>query len=90
MSLLTPPTDRKRFFHDWTREPLPPDLILTPFQQFLRNLDWTKSTVGPMCNWPNLLRQLVLLIERDPVPCAIYWGDEQTAIYNEAYVEMGL
>jgi hypothetical protein len=79
MSSVTPPTTR-RFFHDWTRDPLPPDLVLTPFQQFIRSRDWSTSPVGRMGNWSNTLRQMVLLIERDPVPCALYWVSDAGVI----------
>lgn len=68
MSKGVPPTTR-RIFHDWTRDPLPPSLVLTPYQRFIRDdVDWNKSPVGPMAQWPPLLRQMVLFIERDPVP----------------------
>jgi hypothetical protein len=86
MASATPPTTRPRF-HDWTRDPLPSDLVLTPFQQLIRSLNWAESPLGLMRNWPNLLRQMVLLIVRDPAPGAVFWGEEQTIIYNEAYVE---
>lgn len=68
MSKRAPPTPR-RIFHDWTRDPIHPDIVLTPFQQWMRDdVDWNKSPVGPMAKWPPLLRQMVLLIVRDPVP----------------------
>jgi hypothetical protein len=74
----------RRCHHDWTRNPPPPNL--TPFQEFTRNVDWEKSPLGPMDSWPAQLRQTVLLIVADPSPAVVYWGDEMTIVYNEAYV----
>ena len=37
--------------------------------------------------WPAQLRQMVLLIMADPNPAVVYWGDEMTIVYNEAYVD---
>ncbi|QDS77374.1 hypothetical protein FKW77_005719 [Venturia effusa] len=75
----------RRVFHDWTRDPLHPDIVLNPFQRFMReDVDWSKSTVGPMAKWPPSLRQMVLLIERDLVPSVLIW-EEHAIIYNEAY-----
>ncbi len=68
---------------DWTRNPAPPDL--TPFQQFTRDVDWKNSPLGPMDSWPAQLRQLVLILMADPTASVVYWGEEQTIVYNEAY-----
>jgi hypothetical protein len=84
MASAASPSSRPKKFHDWTRDPLPPDLIITPFQQFIRSVDWNKSPVGPMNKWPNWLRQQVLFLVKDPAPAAVYAGQEQTVIYNEA------
>ncbi|KAF2663979.1 hypothetical protein BT63DRAFT_444408 [Microthyrium microscopicum] len=75
---------RPRF--DWTRNPPPANL--TPFQEFTRNVDWANSPLGPMEEWPAQLRQMVLLIMADPLPAVVYWGDETTIVYNEAYVPL--
>lgn len=75
----------RRKFHDWTSKNLPLDYPLTPFQRFTRNIDWSRSPLGPMENWPHQLRQMVLLICADPQPAVVYWGKDQTIVYNEAY-----
>lgn len=76
------PSPRPRNF-DWTRDPPPPNL--TPFQTLTRNVDWSSSPLGLMASWPLQLRQMCCLIMADPTPAVIYWGDEATNIYNEAY-----
>ena len=72
--------------HDWTRDTLPPGFELTPWQRFMRDLDWSLSPLGLMASWPLQLRQMVLLITQDPQPAAVYWSDRHIHIYNEAYV----
>jgi hypothetical protein len=84
---LVPPNSRKpRRIFDWTRDPAPENL--TTHQAFIRNVDWTASPLGPMDQWPDQLRQMVLAIVADPSPAVIYWGDSQTIIYNEAYIPL--
>jgi PAS domain-containing protein len=72
---------------DWTRDDYPLDQ-LTSYQKFVRDVDWTKSPVGPMDQWSDQLRQTVILVMADPNPATVYWGDTQAAIYNEAYIEL--
>lgn len=85
MSKRAPPTPR-RIFHDWTRDPIHPDIVLTPFQKFIRDVDWNASLIGPMNQWPAWLRQQVLIMVADSKPSAIFVGDHQSVIYNESYV----
>jgi signal transduction histidine kinase len=70
---------------DWTRDVIPPEFQLTPWQSFMRDLDWSQSPLGLMASWPFQLRQMVQLITEDPQPAVICWGDLQTIVYNEAY-----
>jgi PAS domain-containing protein len=75
-----------RKIFDWISHP-PPEYI-TPFQQFIIDVDWNKSPLGPMETWPAQLRQMVLIVVADPTPAVVYWGDEATIVYNEAYTEL--
>jgi hypothetical protein len=94
---------RQRKTFDWTREPRPDNI--TPFQKFILDVDWEKSPLGPMKQWPAQLRQMVLLIVQDPSPAGecchlnlpgkllitllvVYWGDDATIVYNEAYTQL--
>ncbi|RDI88308.1 hypothetical protein Vi05172_g2034 [Venturia inaequalis] len=87
MSKRSPPTAR-RIFHDWTRDPLHPDIVLTPFQKLMRDVDWNSTLVGPMNQWPAWLRQQVLMMVTDSKPACILVGDHQTIVYNEAYSKL--
>ncbi|PVH76512.1 hypothetical protein DL98DRAFT_592105 [Cadophora sp. DSE1049] len=76
---------RRRLF-DWVSEPQLESI--TPFQRFIMDVDWEKSPLGPMQKWPAQLRQMVLLVVQDPSPAVVYWGDDSTIVYNEAYTKL--
>jgi hypothetical protein len=38
-----------------------------------------------MKNWSVQFREIVNLVMRNPHPCSLFWGEELTMIYNEAY-----
>lgn len=77
-SPIDPTTEgpRPNLCHDWMRQDLPPDFELTPWQHWMRGIDWSASPLGPISSWPLLLRQFVLHITQDPNPAAVYWGHE--------------
>lgn len=52
---------------------------------FVRGVDWTNTPLGPMKLWTVQFRELVNLLMRNPHPAALFWGEELTMIYNEAY-----
>lgn len=62
-----------------------PKGVLTEHTIFIRNIDWASTPLGPMSTWSSSLREIVNLIIRNPFPCALFWGEELTVIYNEAY-----
>ena len=67
----------KRKILDWLSHPNYKDL--SDFQQFVVDLDWTKSPLGPISTWTPQLHQMVLLVMSDPTPAAVYWGEENTS-----------
>ncbi|KAG9249258.1 hypothetical protein BJ878DRAFT_532 [Calycina marina] len=69
---------------DWTR--LPITAALSRHCQFARSIDWASTPLGPIENWGFDLRAMCNLIMGSPHPAAMYWGDEFTVIYNEAYI----
>ncbi|KAI9648389.1 hypothetical protein NHQ30_003022 [Ciborinia camelliae] len=69
---------------DWTRLPL--SAALPRHIQFTRNINWSATPLGPMKNWSYDLRAMCNLIMASPHPAAMYWGADETAIYNEAYI----
>ena len=60
---------RRRLF-DWISEPQLESI--TPFQRFILDVDWERSPLGPMQQWPAQLRQMVLLVVQDPSPAGKY------------------
>jgi hypothetical protein len=58
---------------DWTTNL---DLPVSDFCQWLRDYDWASTRLGPMREWPPLLRQLVCQITSHPDPKVILWGPD--------------
>ncbi|GAB7337795.1 hypothetical protein MBLNU457_4206t1 [Dothideomycetes sp. NU457] len=70
---------------DWIQQPeLPSD----PWLLYLRNFDWTKTTLGPMHTWPFGLRARVVTIMACQEPRFILWGEDMLMMYNEAVSQM--
>jgi hypothetical protein len=38
-----------------------------------------------MKRWSSQFREVINLVMRNPHPCALFWGEELTMIYNESY-----
>jgi PAS domain-containing protein len=68
---------------DWTI--LDPRGVLTAHVQLVRSIDWAATTLGPMSSWSAEFRQMVNLLMIHPHPAALFWGNDMTVIYNEAY-----
>ncbi|RFU33268.1 hypothetical protein B7463_g3087, partial [Scytalidium lignicola] len=68
---------------DWTRLPVGG---ISRHVQFAQSIDWGATPLGPITGWNYDLRAVFNLIMRSLHPAAIYWGDEFTVIYNEAYI----
>jgi PAS domain S-box-containing protein len=68
---------------DWT---LPePKGALSARMKFARSIDWASTPLGPMTSWSAEFRQMTNLLLTHPHPAALFWGNEMTVIYNEAY-----
>ncbi|KAF1849517.1 putative histidine kinase HHK16p [Cucurbitaria berberidis CBS 394.84] len=52
---------------------------------FARRVDWASTPLGPMHKWSLQFREVVNLLMRNPHPAALFWGEELTMVYNEAY-----
>jgi len=79
-------TSFDRSYFDWTRIPMSPSLpshIL-----FVRSVNWALTDLGPIEHWSPTLRAMSNLVMASPHPTAMYWGNNNTAIYNEAYVQL--
>ncbi|KAH8204277.1 hypothetical protein TruAng_001563 [Truncatella angustata] len=71
---------------DWLRDPPPTNL--TPYQTYIRDVDWSCTTAGPIATWSRELKQMVRFLVADKEPRILYWGLSRTVIYNEAYIPL--
>jgi signal transduction histidine kinase len=51
----------------------------------VRNLDWSKTSLGPLGTWSQSLRTTVSTCLNSTFPILVWWGSDQVAIYNDAY-----
>lgn len=68
---------------DWTAAM--PVGVLSAHEVFARQADWAATPLGPMSSWSPEFREVVNLLMRNPHPASLFWGQELTMIYNEAY-----
>ncbi|KAF3767951.1 hypothetical protein M406DRAFT_90515 [Cryphonectria parasitica EP155] len=68
---------------DWT-VPEPQGQLSTHLQ-YVRSVDWSATSLGPMDQWSSEFRQIANLVMTNPHPVALFWGSKLTVIYNEAY-----
>ncbi|HEX8561547.1 MAG TPA: PAS domain S-box protein [Flavobacterium sp.] len=52
----------------------------------IRNKDWSATPVGNPETWPSALKTCVRIILTSRQPMFIWWGEEFTNIYNDAYM----
>lgn len=51
----------------------------------IRSMDWSKTALGPVNEWPQSLRTSVSLCLSSTFPILIAWGPELIQIYNDSY-----
>ncbi len=51
----------------------------------LHSTDWSATPLGPLASWPRSLRGYAEMILEMPSPAIIFWGPDQTQIYNDGY-----
>ena len=51
----------------------------------VRDLDWSRTSLGPIAGWSQSLRTAVNLVLSSPVPIVMLWGTDGIMIYNDAY-----
>src|SRR5205085_5640407 len=54
----------------------------------MRSMDWSKTRLGPVENWPQSLRTAVSICLASHFPMLIWWGPERVKLYNDAYRPM--
>ncbi|KAJ4425107.1 hypothetical protein N0V82_000162 [Gnomoniopsis sp. IMI 355080] len=68
---------------DWTAPE--PQGRLSTHLEYVRTIDWSATSLGPMDQWSPEFRQIANLVMTYPHPAALFWGCKLTVIYNEAY-----
>src|ERR1700712_2569413 len=51
----------------------------------MRRHDWTRTSLGPVENWPQALRSAIGICLNTRFPIAIYWGPELALLYNDPW-----
>ena len=51
----------------------------------IRSMDWSKTPLGPLHEWPQSLRTSVSLCLSSTFPILVAWGPDDIQIYNDAY-----
>jgi len=51
----------------------------------LGNTDWSRSSLGPVEDWPDVLGSTVRLMMASGFPMFLAWGPGLSLIYNDAY-----
>lgn len=82
----TPSPQRMSVEPDWVLPEISHDQ--EPYLHVIADFDWSSTPLGPLNSWPALLKQSSQQILMDSRPIAIYWGDQYTLIYNEAYSKL--
>ena len=53
--------------------------------ELTRGKDWSKTSLGTPCSWPQSLRTTLSIILNSKFPMFLFWGEELTCFYNDAY-----
>ena len=56
--------------------------------KLIREMDWSKTPLGPIESWPQSLKTSILLTLNSRYPMFVWWGRELTNLYNDAYIPM--
>lgn len=73
--------------HEQTNPPKGPDCLLGEGEMAarMRELDWSKTPLGPMEEWPQSLKTSVSICLASRFPIVMYWGPDYVVLYNDAY-----
>ena len=52
---------------------------------FMRSMDWSKTALGPVDQWPQSLRTTVSTCLNSRFPIVVWWGPDMVMLYNDAY-----
>ncbi|KAF1986048.1 hypothetical protein K402DRAFT_464030 [Aulographum hederae CBS 113979] len=62
---------------------------LSAHVEYIRNLDWAATSLGPIESWSRDLHRMVTLMMQETHPRALFLGPEYHIIYNHAYAIVG-
>ena len=51
----------------------------------IRSMDWSKTLLGPVAEWPQSLRTTVSICLASDLPICVIWGPGHVQLYNDAY-----
>jgi signal transduction histidine kinase len=51
----------------------------------MRALDWSRTPLGPVAEWPQSLRSAVSILLPSKAQIVLFWGPDLVALYNDAY-----
>src|SRR5512146_2813098 len=51
----------------------------------MRGMDWSKTPIGPVTQWPQSLKTAVRIILTSRYAMFVWWGRELINLYNDAY-----
>jgi len=54
----------------------------------MRELDWSKTPLGPIEDWPQSLRSAASICIGSRFPIVLYWGPQRVVLYNDTYAEI--
>jgi hypothetical protein len=72
---------------DYT-SPDAPESILSDHVKFFRSIEWSQTPLGATNTWPPELCSVVNMCLNNIHPCMLFWGEDVTMIYNEAYIQL--
>ncbi|MCZ0962838.1 PAS domain-containing protein [Paracoccus benzoatiresistens] len=56
--------------------------------ELVRKFDWSRTSLGPIEEWPRHLRIKVNSLVNSPIPQVLMWGPDHVMIYNDGYREI--
>ena len=51
----------------------------------IRSMDWSKTSLGPVNEWPQSLRTTISICLASDLPICVIWGPDLVQLYNDAY-----
>jgi hypothetical protein len=70
---------------DTSRDQLPFIRNSGEIGQLIMDVDWSKTSIGPIDTWPLSLRITLYNVLHSGFPMFLFWGEEFLCFYNEAF-----